>query len=144
MMRTVDYSRHWSLNKVEKITGEIYSLLLDYPYSFPYADKENDIRIIPTLNYLNELFTSGGDSGGMSPGCTWERFEISQNEYDELVLKLLNINFENLKENHPYAPQKLIFDEVLNKQHSNKEEWEKYQILKYNGVHEFIQFYGDF
>jgi len=143
-MKVVEYNRHWSLNGSEKIKKEIDFLLIDYPYSFPYADNNKDIRLIPPLNYINDLLLSGGDNGGMSPGTTWKGFKLSIEEYENLVKKLLSNDFNKLKGSHPYAPNKLILDKELNEKYPDKEKWEKYQILKYKGVHQFIEFYGDF
>ncbi len=143
-MKVVEYNRHWSLNSLEKVKKGIDMLLIDYPYSFPYANKDNDTRLIPPLNYINDLLSSGGDSGGMSPGNTWKSFNISIEEYNDLVKKLLKNDYSKLKDNHPYAPNKLILDKELNEKYPDKEKWEKHQILKYNGVHQFIEFYGDF
>ena len=43
---------------------------------------------IPPCAVLNEVFTSGKWDAGMSGGCEWKPFEISDDEYDELVQAL--------------------------------------------------------
>lgn len=140
----MEYTRHWSMNEPEKVNGGLSSLLLDYPYSFPYANQEKDIRLIPPIDFINELLKSGGNSGGMSPGCTWNGMSISEEEYEKLIQELLKFDYEFNKGRNPYAPKKLILDEELNKKFPKKEEWERQQILKYVGVHEFIEFYDEY
>ncbi len=142
--QNIEYTRHWLINESEKVKGDLSSILLDYPYSFPYADQEKDIRLIPPIDFINELLKSGGDSGGMSPGCTWESISISEEDYEKLTLQLLKFDFEINNNKNPYAPNKLILDEALNKKFPKKENWEREQILKYKGVHEFIEFYNDY
>jgi len=133
------------MNTPEKVNNDLSSLLFDYPYSFPYADRDNnDTQLIPTFNFINNLLKSGGSSCGMSPGCTWEKFEITLKEYSELVKELLTKELHHLKEEHPYVPNKLIIDNELNEKFTNEEEWEKNVILKYRGVHEFIEFFGEY
>lgn len=142
-MKNFEYTRCWSMDETEKVKGKLYQLLLDYPYSFPYINTELDIRIIPSFNVLNELLKDEGSDCGMSPGCIWESFEITKVEYNVLIERLLNLDFEEIKEAHPYAPKKLIIDKELNNKFENPREWEKQHRLKYLGVHEFIQFYDD-
>ena len=140
MRKIIEYQRCWSMEEEVKVSNELYALLLDYPYSFPYANQEKNIRIIPSKEVINELLKSGGSHGGMSPGCIWNGFEINDSEYYELVRKLLSLNFEKIIDKHFYAPKKLIIDKELNKAYSSPIEWKKQQTLKYTGVHEFIQF----
>ncbi|MDR6239514.1 hypothetical protein HNQ88_002562 [Aureibacter tunicatorum] len=132
------------MNESEKVKGDLCSILLDYPYSFPYAFQEKDIRLIPPIDFINKLLKSEGTSGGMSPGCTWKSMSISEEEYEKLIQKLLEFDFESHTDIYPYAPKRLILDEELNKNFPKKEDWEKQQILKYIGVHEFIEFYDEY
>lgn len=142
-MKSISYTRHWSFNESEEVKGSLTSLLLDYPYSFSYTDQIGNSQLIPSFDYINELLKSGGNDGGMSPGCTWESIHISKEDYIKLTKELTELNLELIKDKHPYAPQKLILDKELNNKFLNNKEWEKEAILKYKGVHEFIEFFGD-
>jgi len=66
------------------------------PVTKPLADFVREIPyfltfdLIPPLSVMNEEFRSGEDDAGMSGGCMWEPFVITQDEFDELVQELQN------------------------------------------------------
>jgi hypothetical protein len=66
------------------------------PVTKPLADFVQDIPyfltfdLIPPLAVTNEEFQAGEDDAGMSGGCVWEPFSISEEEYGELVQELLS------------------------------------------------------
>lgn len=144
-MKIYEYTRCWGwrMYDAEQVKGELYALLLDCPYFFSSIDQESSTYLIPPFNVVNEYLKTGGNDGVMSPGNIWESFEISEEEYENLVDKLLNLNLKELKKEHIYAPSKFIIDTELNNKFTIPSEWEKQHILKYLGVHEFIQFYDD-
>jgi hypothetical protein len=71
--------------------------------------------VIPPLHLLNEILSSGDASGGMSPGTSWKPFEISKEEYNELVAELLALDLDALKKEDRirFIPEKIIADESL-------------------------------
>ncbi len=142
-MRIYKYKRCWSMEEGEAVEGELYQLLFDYPYAFPYANQETNIHTIPSIEALNQLLKSGGSHCGMSPGCTWPPFEIDQTTYQELIDTLLHLDLKTIKEEHYYAPPKLIVDYDLNAQYTDPDIWKKQHRLKYLGVHDMIEFFED-
>lgn len=141
-MKIYTYERRWGLDSSEKMKGELYQLLLDYPFAFSYTHDGNNTYLIPSLEALNKTLRGGGTDGGMSPGSVWKGFEIDQTEYDILVRKLLSLDLDKVRTQHPYTPKKLILDEELNNVKDSNLSWEKRQILKYRGVDVHMQFYG--
>lgn len=59
--------------------------LADFIQDIPYFLSFN---LIPPLSVMNEKFSSGEDDAGMSGGCVWEPFTLTQSEYEELVREL--------------------------------------------------------
>ncbi len=45
--------------------------------------------VIPPFHILRELIARGRDEAGMSGGCEWRPFELSAEEYREVVEELL-------------------------------------------------------
>jgi hypothetical protein len=73
-------SGHWT-------HASLPDFLFAMPYLFVLGISEQPI---PPLIVLNEIFRSGKWDAGMSGGCEWKPFEISGQEYDELVQALAN------------------------------------------------------
>jgi hypothetical protein len=61
--------------------GTVAQLLLDIPYLIVGG-------LIPPLPVLNEVLDSGIADAGMSGGCRWEPFRLSESEFAELVAEL--------------------------------------------------------
>ena len=61
--------------------------------------------VIPPIHIMNEILSTGEYDAGMGGACEWRSFEISFNEYEELVLELktnpdhIIIEDEELKRN---------------------------------------------
>ena len=62
--------------------GTILDLLIDCPYFFP-------VENIPSFSELNRFLSTGVDEHGMSGGCRWKPFAITEEEYAELVEEIL-------------------------------------------------------
>lgn len=141
-MRKKIYQTHWSLRGFGIRRGPIYKILLDYPWSFQRSDFDGlgGPEIIPSYEVINELFMSGGNSGGMSPGATWRPFSIKKEEYVEIVDTLMNLDTSAVKEKHPYCPNKFMIDKELNENYPDAEDWRKKWILKYRGLDGSILF----
>lgn len=63
--------------------GTVKDLLFDVPYFFSNKD------IIPPLAVLNDFLRKGICDAGMSGGCRWKPFELTENEFGELFEELL-------------------------------------------------------
>ena len=103
-MRTVDYLRHeYTWPDPEPRTASLIAFVYDIPYFAACG-------VFPPLKFANEKFRSGGSQGGMSPGATWEPFEVSENEYKELIKLVQTTNPESLSKQARYIFDKFIFD----------------------------------
>jgi hypothetical protein len=58
--------------------GTVADLLRAIPYLL-------SAQIVPPLHVVNDLLAKGSDDAGMSGGCKWEPFQLSQPEWEELV-----------------------------------------------------------
>ncbi len=90
MTERIRYRLHGG-NKPEKKEGT----LLDLVYDIPYLDA---VGILPPLHLLNERLRTGGGDGGMSPGASWEPFEISAADYETLCQALEETSLEELQQ----------------------------------------------
>jgi hypothetical protein len=81
-MRTLDYTLLPPVGDVETATrGSVAALLRDVPYLLIGG-------LIPPLLVINEVLRQGVDDAGMSGGCRWDPFEITQSEFAEIVSEL--------------------------------------------------------
>lgn len=66
-----------------------HATLSEFLFTLPYLFLlDGSEQPFPPLAVLNEIFKSGKWDAGMSGGCEWKPFEISEDEYDELVQRL--------------------------------------------------------
>lgn len=86
-MRQVTYRRHEFRYDPEERTAGLADFLLDVPHLVSYG-------VIPHLQLLNDELNRGGGDAGMSPGTSWEPFQINEEEYRELVDELLSLDVE--------------------------------------------------
>ena len=56
---------------------------------------------VPPLPILNEFLQQGIVDAGMSGGCEWTPFELSESEYEELLEELLTQNERHLSKANP-------------------------------------------
>jgi hypothetical protein len=77
-MRIIKYERTEFHGDDELIENELLAFVYDIPYF-------GACGIFPPIHIINSIFLSGGGDGGMSPGAIWSPFEITVEEYDELV-----------------------------------------------------------
>lgn len=81
-MRTLEYEVLPAIGPgTVKESGTLKDLLFEIPYLLASG-------LIPPLRVLNELLRTGVHDAGMSGGCKWRPFEISQAEYEELAASL--------------------------------------------------------
>jgi len=81
-MRTLRYKTHGAVG------GETWQhgSLTEFVFALPHLSHSlRTLKIVPPLHILNELFETGVSEAGMSGGCRWRPFRISQDEYSELV-----------------------------------------------------------
>jgi hypothetical protein len=87
-MRTVRYKTHGAVG------GESWqhSSLTEFLFNIPALSHSlRTLRIVPPLHVLNELLSSGISEAGMSGGCQWRSFRISDDEYAELTEDLCTL-----------------------------------------------------
>jgi hypothetical protein len=85
-----------------KCRGTLADLLLD-------AHLISRCGLIPPFRVISAALRTGGGDGGMSPGCIWEPFEITEDEYWEAVARLERFTPDDLSSRHR-NPQ--IFGEI--------------------------------
>ena len=82
-MRTVSYK---TLNGIgprkRRKQGTVADLLLDIPHF-------GGLEELPSFEALNAMFAKGIEDGGMSGGCEWKPFQITPEDYAEIVEALL-------------------------------------------------------
>lgn len=70
------------------------------------ADLILDAHLIPPCGYIPPfrvvaaVCRSGGGDGGMSPGCNWQPFELSEDDYWQAVQRLEKFTSEDLRSRH--------------------------------------------
>lgn len=83
----IKYSRQdWSQCEC----GDREELLNIFLYDLPNLTTCN---VVPPLHILNIFLLRGWVGGGMSPKFMWQPFELSEQEYQEILPKLLNPNW---------------------------------------------------
>jgi len=102
-LRTVHYVRHEFHAEPVAWTNSLLGFVYDVPYFGPCG-------IFPPFHLLNDLLRRGGSQGGMSPGVTWEPFELSRQEYDVLVAAVRSSEVELLRSRTRYAFLRFKFD----------------------------------
>jgi hypothetical protein len=102
-MKTVEYVRHEYHGDPERRSAELPVLVYDIPYF-------GACGIFPPHHILNEFLLTGGGDGGMSPGASWKPFELSREEYDELVQAVKLLDPQSLGERARYTLVKFDFD----------------------------------
>jgi hypothetical protein len=83
-MRTVSYSVRGAIGEYHPERGTIAELLTAIPYLL-------SARIIPPLAIVNDLLNGGHSDAGMSGGCEWEPFALTESEWDELTATLRSL-----------------------------------------------------
>lgn len=77
----------------EKCRGSVADLMLD-AHIIPRCG------FIPPFQVVAAVLRSGGGNGGMSPGCIWQPFELSEDDYWEAVRRLEQLSPEDLRSRH--------------------------------------------
>jgi hypothetical protein len=66
--------------------GTVSDLLSSVPYLL-------SARLVPPRHVVNDLLEKGGSDAGMSGGCTWDPFQITEQEWNDLVQDLHECEF---------------------------------------------------
>ena len=56
--------------------------------------------LIPPFRVVAAVIRSGGSRGGMSPGCVWSPFELSEDDYFQAIARLESYTPEELRGRH--------------------------------------------
>jgi hypothetical protein len=102
-MRIIKYQRHEFHYEPEDREAPLSVLVYDIPYFGPCG-------IFPPFHIINQYLASGGSQGGMSPGATWEPFEISEMEYLDLVSTIMEVDPELLGDTARYTEVRFRID----------------------------------
>jgi hypothetical protein len=86
-MKTLEYT---ILPGVGPGRHEQQGTVLDLLHAIPYCLS----TFIPPLHVLNNTFAEGEKDAGMSGGCQWEPFQLTEAEYAELRTELQNRGFQ--------------------------------------------------
>jgi hypothetical protein len=78
-MRHLKYEAYAIWDNSMPREGTVVDLLFDIPYLIGWSTP------FPTRDQLNRLLGKGIYDAGMSGGCEWEPFQLSTDEYEELV-----------------------------------------------------------
>ncbi len=88
--RLISYTRHDFREPDRNVIAPLHIFVYDVPYL-------DGCGIFPPFNVLNAILRSGGDSGGMGPGTTWQPFQITHDEYDSLLLSVLQPDMRDIR-----------------------------------------------
>ena len=103
---SIDYIRYEFQQPPEEANGELLILVYDIPYF-------GACGVFPPLHVANQIFSSGGGDGGMSPGASWRPFTIDQQQYDILLNQVLETPINKLKDKSRFSSVKLTRDDSL-------------------------------
>src|SRR6185437_6524952 len=105
-MRSVKYKRHEFHEKYPSNRNEeLHRFLLDIPYLMYHG-------VVPSRDAINEVLRRGGGDGGMSPGASWEPFELTEDDYWEIVERWdqMDIAKEKEDDHFRYNPKNFVQD----------------------------------
>jgi hypothetical protein len=74
--------------------------LLILVYDIPYF---GGCGVFPPYPVISQIFSQGGSQGGMSPGATWDPFDISRETYQALLTQVRQADPQILKGLARYA-----------------------------------------
>lgn len=114
-LKNIEYERHEFRGDPVLMRAELSTFVYDIPYF-------GACGIFPPFHILNEIFGSGGTTGGMSPGATWDPFIISKEEYFELVARVEQLDPKTLEGKARYNWDRYEFDSKFD----SIQKWEKW------------------
>ena len=102
-MRIINYERTELHGDNEPVENDLLSFVYDVPYF-------GACGIFPPFKIANSIFLSGGGDGGMSPGAIWSPFDITEDEYKELVEGIKKTSLKDISKKVRYGDIKFEFD----------------------------------
>ena len=122
-MRVVDYVREELHAPEETRRAPLPVFLMDVPYLL--------IRgVVPPLRILNEILATGRMGGGMSPGARWSPFQLTESEYQDLLVALPKAHAEVDAAAARFVPEQIRIDPSL-AHHTDLQEWARAVAAKY-------------
>lgn len=103
VMINYKYIRHEFHHEPIEAEGSLLVMIYDIPYF-------SACGIFPPFHIINQIFSSGGGDGGMSPGASWEPFQISKETYQQLVLLVRQTDPLGLKNHSRFYQTQFIED----------------------------------
>lgn len=92
-METIEYTVTDFHGPGGQCRGTLADLILD-AYLIPRCG------LIPPFRVLAARLRTGGGDGGMSPGCIWAPFELSEDDYWQAVERLERVTPDDMKIRH--------------------------------------------
>jgi hypothetical protein len=125
--RIITYERHEFHGPSETRTAPLEVFVYDVPHL-------DACGVFPPHHILNQILLSGGGDGGMSPGASWEPFEMSTEEYAALLPRVLKPDLDAVRtlSRFGHAAWKLDpeFDEI-----EDRLDWLKAVCDKHRGTY---------
>ncbi len=92
--KQTEYLSFWNWKK----KNPLFLFILDIPYglSFSMAPSKTSLIVIGR-DALNEVLIRGSAGGGQGSGLIWEPFEISIEQYDEVLLAWEDLDLYSIK-----------------------------------------------
>jgi hypothetical protein len=115
MGRIVRYKRHEFRFDPETRGAPLWAFLYDILHLAACG-------IFPPRHLLNMKLKTGGGDSGMSPGASWEPFEVSETEYAETVAQVLNADRAALERYARYIDQVWTLDPTFD-HYTDRLEW---------------------
>ena len=92
-METIEYTVTEFHGGASRCRGTVADLMLDAHIIPPYG-------LIPPFRVVAAVIRSGGSHGGMSPGCVWSPFELSEDDYYQAVARIEQFTPDDLRSRH--------------------------------------------
>ena len=108
-MRTLKYQRHEFHQDAPDIRqASLAEFVLDVPYLLARG-------VVPPHHILNAVLQTGGGDAGMSPGTGWEPFQVTTQEYEELLEHLRGMDLDQVQDQDRarFVPDRILLDETL-------------------------------
>lgn len=86
----IHYVRYEFLHPPEPTSASLLIMVYDIPYF-------GACGVFPPYPIINQIFAEGGSDGGMSPGATWDPFQINQETYQALLNQVRHTDPQSLK-----------------------------------------------
>jgi hypothetical protein len=88
--RLIKYQRHEFRYPTEPREAPLWAFFFDVPYLLVFG-------VFPPRRVLNSHLRSGGGDGGMSPGASWQPFELTEDGYNSVLPLVLKPDHARLR-----------------------------------------------